>query len=144
MKKWYAIAAVVLAAVAAKAAPCTVPRCSLNSPSSSEGAVPRSWSVNPTRLTCRNEPDSDDLCRDGAFISDDVHVVATSVNKRPPSCHTLIRTAPSDNPFVHCRDSQTCESGRTKLKKILNWSNWPWARGVLVNPLAGVAHAGLA
>src|SRR5262249_39628520 len=44
-------------------------------PSSSEGAVPRSRSVNPTRLTCRNEPDSDDLCRDGAFISDDVHVV---------------------------------------------------------------------
>src|SRR5207237_3449397 len=62
----------------------------------------------------------------------------------PPSCHTLIRTAPSDNPFVHCRDSQTCESGRTKLLKILNWSNWPWARGVLVNALAGVDHAGLA
>ena len=58
----------------------------LNSPSSSEGAVPRSWSVNPTRLTCRNEPDSDDLCRDGAFISDDVHVVATGVNKRHPRC----------------------------------------------------------
>ena len=25
-----------------------------------------------------------------------------------------------------------------------NWSNWPWARGVLVNPLAGVAQAGIA
>ena len=25
-----------------------------------------------------------------------------------------------------------------------NWSNWPWARGVLVNPLAGVAQATIA
>src|SRR5437763_9224647 len=56
------------------------------SPSSSEGAVPRSRSVNPTRLTCRNEPDNDDLCWDSAFISDDVHVVATGVNKRHDRC----------------------------------------------------------
>jgi hypothetical protein len=52
----------------------------------SEGTVPRSRGVNPTRLTCRNEPDSDYLCRDGAFISDDVDVVATGVNKRHPRC----------------------------------------------------------
>ena len=58
MKKWYAIAAVVLAAVAAKAARLRSLAVALNSPSSSEGAVPRSWSVNPTQLTCRNEPDS--------------------------------------------------------------------------------------
>ena len=54
--------------------------------SSSEGAVPRSRSVNPTRLTCRNEPDSDDLCRDSALVSDNVHVGATFVNKRHPRC----------------------------------------------------------
>ena len=54
--------------------------------SSSERAVPRGWSVNPTRLTCRNEPDSDDLCRDGALVSDNVHVGATFVNKRHPRC----------------------------------------------------------
>ena len=37
----------------------------------------------------------------------------------PPGCQTLFRTAPSDNPFVHCRDSQTCELGRTKRLKTL-------------------------
>ena len=38
-------------------------------------------SVNPPRLTCRNEPDGDDLCIDTAFVSDDVHVDTTLVNK---------------------------------------------------------------
>ena len=42
-------------------------------------AVPRVWSVsNPARLTRRNEPDSNDLCLDSAFVSDDVHVIAAS------------------------------------------------------------------
>src|SRR5207245_4527837 len=85
MKNWYAMPAVVLAAVAAKAARLRSLAVALNSPSSSEGAVPRSWSVNPTRLTGRNEPGGDALCLDSAFVSDDVHVVAT-LNKRHPRC----------------------------------------------------------
>jgi len=38
-------------------------------------------SVNPTRLTGRNEPEGDALCLDSAFVSDDVHVDTTLVNK---------------------------------------------------------------
>ena len=56
------------------------------SPRSSEMAVPRVWGVNPTRLTCWNEPDGDDLCLDSAFVSDNVHVDTTVVNKRHPRC----------------------------------------------------------
>src|SRR5438477_13134728 len=51
-----------------------------------EMAVPRVWSVNPARLTRRNEPDSNELCLDSAFVSDDVHVIAAQVNKRHPRC----------------------------------------------------------
>jgi hypothetical protein len=50
----------------------------------SEMAVPRVRGINPSRLTCWNEPDSDGLCHDGALVSDDVHVLATVVNKRHP------------------------------------------------------------
>jgi hypothetical protein len=49
--------------------------------SSSEMAVARVGSVNPTRLTCRNEPDGDDLCLDSAFVSDDVCVATTKIDK---------------------------------------------------------------
>ena len=56
------------------------------SPSSSEMAVPRIWSVNPTRLTCRNELHSDGLCLDGAFVSDNVHVGTTGIDKPHPCC----------------------------------------------------------
>jgi hypothetical protein len=62
--------------------------------SSSERGVPRGWSVNPTRLTCRNEPDGDDLCLDCAFVSDDVHVATTGVNKRHPCGVHVRRAAP--------------------------------------------------
>src|ERR1039458_1888851 len=55
-------------------------------PSSSEGAVPRIWGVNPTRLTCWNEPESNDLCLDIAFVSDDVYVATTKIDKRHPRC----------------------------------------------------------
>ena len=58
-------------------------RCRIRS-SSSEMAVPRVRGINSTRLTCWNEPDSDGLCHDGALVSDDVHVLATVVNKRHP------------------------------------------------------------
>ena len=58
-------------------------RCRIRS-SSSEMAVPRVRGINPSRLTCWNEPDGDGLCHDGALVSDDVHVLATVVNKRHP------------------------------------------------------------
>jgi hypothetical protein len=44
-------------------------------------AVPRVCSINSSRLACRNEPDSDGLCHDGTFVSDDVYVFATVVNE---------------------------------------------------------------
>src|ERR1700739_4847216 len=59
---------------------------------SSEMAVPRVRRINPSRLTCWNEPDSDGLCHDGALVSDDVHVLATVVNKRHP-CRVHVRRA---------------------------------------------------
>jgi hypothetical protein len=52
-------------------------------------AVPRVRGINPSRLTCWNEPDSDNLCHDGALVSDDVHVLATVVNKRHPELWTF-------------------------------------------------------
>ena len=52
--------------------------------SKSEMAVPRVGGINPSRLTCWNEPDSDGLCHDGALVSNDVHVLATVINKRHP------------------------------------------------------------
>jgi hypothetical protein len=71
--------------------------------SPSEMAVPRVWSVNPTRLTCRNEPDSDDLRLDVAFVSDDVHVATTTIDKRHPRC-VHVRRADGVVPFImrHC------------------------------------------
>ena len=54
--------------------------------SPSEMAVPRVGSVNPTRLTCRNEPESNDLCLDVTFVSDDVYVATTTIDKCHPRC----------------------------------------------------------
>jgi hypothetical protein len=51
---------------------------------SSEMAVSRIRGINPSRLTRWNEPDSDGLCHDGALVSNDVHVLATVINKRHP------------------------------------------------------------
>src|SRR5438132_14395467 len=53
--------------------------------SNSEVTISRIRSVNPTPLTGRNEPGGDALCLDSAFVSGDVHVVAT-LNKRHPRC----------------------------------------------------------
>ena len=64
-----------------------------NRPSRLEGAVSRVCNVDAARLTCRNEPDGDDLCRDIAFVSDDVHVVTTGVNKRHARCVHFRRAA---------------------------------------------------
>ena len=51
------------------------------------GAVGRrDWCVNFPRCTCRNELHSYVACRDCAFISDDVCVVAAGVNERHASC----------------------------------------------------------
>jgi len=62
-----------------------VARCRFR-PSSSEGAVPRIWFVNPTRLACWNEPESNDLCCDVAFVSDVVYVATTTIHKCHPRC----------------------------------------------------------
>jgi hypothetical protein len=81
------------------------------SPSSSEVAVSRVRGVNPTRLTCWNEPDSDGLCHDGAFVSDDVHVFATVVNKRHPCCVHVRRAAGIVRLILRhrsCRDKDQC------------------------------------
>ena len=50
-------------------------------PSWLERAVPGGWGVNPTRLTCWNEPERNDLCLDVAFVSDDVYVDTTMIDK---------------------------------------------------------------
>jgi hypothetical protein len=55
------------------------------SPSSSEVAVPRVCSFNPTRLTCRNELDGDGRRHDGAFVPDEVYVVTTGIRTRQTS-----------------------------------------------------------
>jgi len=69
-------------------------RCASRAPSqrrrisstSSERAVPRVFSVNPTRLTCRNELDSDGACLECAFVAEDVHVGTTGIDKPRPLC----------------------------------------------------------
>jgi hypothetical protein len=55
------------------------------SPSSSEVAVPRACSFNPTRLTCRNELDGDGRRHDAAFVPDKVYVVTTGIRTRQTS-----------------------------------------------------------
>ena len=55
-------------------------------------AVTRIGNVNPSRLTGGNEPDGDDLCLDGAFVSDDVYVLTTVINERH-SCCVRVRRA---------------------------------------------------
>ena len=54
--------------------------------SSSEGAVPWRRLVDQSLLACRDQPDSKDLCRDGAFVSHIVYVGAASIDKRHSSC----------------------------------------------------------
>src|ERR1035441_8005935 len=75
--------------------------------SSSEGAVPRIWGVNPTRLTCWNEPESNDLCHDIAFVSDDVYVASTTIDKCHPRCVHVRRAVgivPVIMSYRSCRD----------------------------------------
>src|SRR5271169_2241750 len=55
-------------------------------PSLSERAVPRIVFVNPTRLACWNEPESNDLCLDVAFVSDVVYVATPTIDKCHPRC----------------------------------------------------------
>src|SRR5206468_3601097 len=86
-----------------------------NRPSPLEVAVPRVCNVDATRLTCRNEPDGDDLCRDIAFVSDDVHVVTTGVNKRHPRCVHLRRAA-GIVPLILCHGS--CRDNDQGLAKM--------------------------
>src|SRR5207249_6955346 len=54
--------------------------------SSSERAVPRVVSVNPTHRICRNELYCHGSRLDGAFVPDDVHVFTTSIDKPHPLC----------------------------------------------------------
>ncbi|HTF62786.1 MAG TPA: hypothetical protein VK638_08750, partial [Edaphobacter sp.] len=56
------------------------------SPSCSERAFPRVFSVNPTHRSFRNKLDSDGLCHDVAFVPQDVHVVTTGIDKPHPLC----------------------------------------------------------
>src|SRR5215831_10313559 len=52
----------------------------------SERAVPRGCRVNPAGLVGWNELDSHGACRDRAFVADEVHVLATRINKPHPLC----------------------------------------------------------
>jgi hypothetical protein len=65
----------------------------LNALRALERTVPRVWGINSTRLTCRNEAYSYNLCLDSAFVSDDVHVGATFINKRCSRCVDVRRAA---------------------------------------------------
>jgi hypothetical protein len=60
-----------------------------------------SWvcNLNPTRLTCRNELDSDGLCFDGAFVPEYVHVAATAIDKSHP-CFVDVWLAAGIVPFI--------------------------------------------
>ena len=90
-------------------------------------AVPRVVSVNPTRLTDRNEPHGDRLCLDSAFVSDDVHVVA-SLNKRHPHCvhgpraggivpsPSLVSMATEDPPWSLGTSNGTAHDTRYQLR----------------------------
>jgi hypothetical protein len=57
------------------------PRISL---SASERTVPWVINVNPARLTCGNELDSDGLCHHVAFIAKDVYVVPAGIDEPHP------------------------------------------------------------
>ena len=117
-------------------------------------AVPRVWGVNPTRLTRWNEPDGDDLCLDSAFVSDNVHVDTTVVNKRHPRCVHGTRASGIVGLILghcSCRDSQIslfvesgAATGWTNLLKASMSPNWPLAIVVLVKPTGSVAMAGVA
>ena len=77
-----------------------IPRRVESAPSSSEVAVSRVWRVNPTRLACRKELDCDGLRQvGGAFVSNNVHVVATGIDKRHPLC-VHVRLATRVVPFI--------------------------------------------
>ena len=79
-------------------------------------AVPRVGSVNPTRLTCRNQPDGDDLCLDSAFVSDNVHVDTTLVNKRHTRCVHGPRAA-GIIPLILChRSRRDNDQGVAKMR----------------------------
>jgi len=53
---------------------------------SSERTVSWIVFVNPTRLACWNEPESNDICLNGAFVSDDVYVRTTLIDKGHSRC----------------------------------------------------------
>src|SRR6202521_4443664 len=89
-----------------------------------ERAIPRVCGVNPTRLTCRNEPEGDDLCLDSAFVSDDMHVATTVINKRHSRC-VHVRRATGIIPLI-LRHGSCCDDdwGMTKVRVPARASSW--------------------
>jgi hypothetical protein len=56
-----------------------------------EMTVPRIVGVDPAWLTSRNQLDGDGLCHAGSLVSDDVHVVATRIDKSHAHCVDMRR-----------------------------------------------------
>ena len=90
---------------------------------SSEVAISRICNVNPAHGICGNELDGNGFCLNGPFVPEDVHVVATGVEKRHPRfVHTWL--AVGIVPFI-VRYMSKYSRGHTPLEsnKLLRFND---------------------
>jgi hypothetical protein len=94
------------------------------SPSSSERAVPRVLSVNPTGRICRNELDGSGACLDGAFVPEDVCVVTTGIDKPLSLCVHLGLAVRSVSFVVRHRSHRDDDQAMARVRVPADASFW--------------------
>src|SRR5580704_17305669 len=76
-----------------------------------EVAIAGVCNFNPTCRTCWNHLDGDGLCFDGAFVTNDMHMISAIIDKPHPCC-VHMRLTSGVMPFIvrhcpGCDDDQT-------------------------------------